>query len=202
MYVRMVDQPLAGEHAEIELVVAARSGSAVAFEALIDRYYAPIHAYLTQLMEDADQAEDLTQDTFLAAYRVLFQLRDDRSFAAWLYRIAHNLATSALRRRRLIRLISLDRIVDHIARRGGAAGDELPDLELRDDVEAVLRQLSPAEREALVLHCLAGFTAAEVGGILGISSFAAGRRISRGKADFRARYRPTAPPRPHERTTG
>src|SRR5215207_11485336 len=75
---------------DVQLVVAARSGSAKAFDVLVDRHYAAIATYLWRLLGDTDRADELTQETFLAAYRDLHKLSGEQSFVAWLYRLAHH----------------------------------------------------------------------------------------------------------------
>jgi RNA polymerase sigma-70 factor (ECF subfamily) len=60
--------------------------------ALVDRYYAPIHRYLTRLTGDTHVTAELTQETFIDAYNALPRLADDSNVSAWLFRIATNLA--------------------------------------------------------------------------------------------------------------
>src|SRR3712207_4635179 len=70
------------------LVQAARTGSGQAFDTLMERYHAQVLRYFTRQTGDPELAADLTQDTFLDAYRRLDRLDDARPFVAWLFRIA------------------------------------------------------------------------------------------------------------------
>ncbi len=180
--VQMTDQALVG---------AARCGAAWAFPLLVQRYHSPLLRSLTRRTTDPDLAADLTQQTFLDAFRHLHRLPDDRPFAAWLYRIAHNHLLMEWRRQRLRRLISLDGLLTQ-------AGPLLPGLcqpdgtgraHERTMIEQALAGLSPPLRDALLLHSLGGVPSRDVAGLLGIAPEAARKRISRAKEQFRQRYR-------------
>jgi RNA polymerase sigma-70 factor (ECF subfamily) len=172
---------------DVQLVVAARSGSARAFDVLVDRYHAGIATYLGRLLGDHELAEDVTQETFFAAYRALHRLSDEHTFSAWLYRIARDRANSALRRRAIVRFVSLDALGDLL--QGWFGRNALDDVPTRHAIQTALDALPLGEREALLLHSLAGFTAREIAEILGISPDAAARRVSRGSQRFRQLYR-------------
>jgi RNA polymerase sigma-70 factor (ECF subfamily) len=175
---------------EAALVVAARSGDRAAFELLIAPYHLPLLRYLTRQTGDPELARDLVQDTLLRAYDRLDQLDRDRSFAAWLYTIAHSRLKMEYRRRGLRRWVSLDWLTQREAEKMPAFRVEGPSEQSieRDMVQQVLQELGPAQSQALLLHSIAGLTASEVAEILGISRSAAERRISRAKVDFRRRY--------------
>lgn len=178
----------------LDATVAARvdvdTGSRAAFDILVDRYHASLLRYLTRQTGNPELAADLTQETFLAAFRCLDQLAADDAFAGWLYGIARNQLRMEWRRRRLRRLVSLDWLPP--LREGDNAALRLPDAsrpcEERDRIQRALDRLSSAQREALLLHSLGGFTGEEVARILGISPAAARKRISRAAADFRRQY--------------
>jgi RNA polymerase sigma factor (sigma-70 family) len=174
---------------DVQLVAAARSGSAAAFDVLVDRYHAGIAGYLGRLLGERELAEDVTQDTFFAAYRALHRLSDEHTFSAWLYRIARNRAISAARRRAILRFVSLDALGERVSGWLGRGAAELEDVSTRQSIQAALDALPLGEREALLLHSLAGFTAREIAEILRISPDAAARRVSRASQRFRQHYR-------------
>src|SRR5699024_118425 len=70
------------------LVERARGGDADAFGVLFEQYHAQILNYLYRMVSDRALAEDLTQDTFIKAYKSLPKTSEDLKFKAWLYRIA------------------------------------------------------------------------------------------------------------------
>ena len=77
----------------------ARTEAALTFDEMFTRYHGRIYGYLVGMVGDAEQAQDLTQDTFLKAYKALPRT-SDLVLPAWLYRIATNTALDALRHRR------------------------------------------------------------------------------------------------------
>src|SRR6266487_6473589 len=85
---------------EAELIARCRQNDQRAFELLVERYAVRILNLAHRMVGDAMQAEDLMQDTFLAAWRNLPQFRAEASFSTWLYRIAVNKCKDWLRSHR------------------------------------------------------------------------------------------------------
>jgi RNA polymerase sigma-70 factor (ECF subfamily) len=168
--------------ADALLVARIRAGDEDAFELLVVRYQAPLFRYLRGLVGDEEQARDLLQETFLRAYRALGSLEDPSLLRSWLYRIAHNQAYSALRRRSLISWLPLSF--------GRHAGEPAPDRSAIEAarVEEALARVPVQQRAPLLLHLVAGFSYAEVAELLKVSEGTVRMRISRGRAAFRAAY--------------
>jgi RNA polymerase sigma-70 factor (ECF subfamily) len=164
------------------LVARMRAGDDDAFEILIGQYQAPLFRYLRGFVGDVEQAHDLVQETFLRAYRSLGSLEDPGLLRSWLYRIAHNQACSALRRRRIVSWLPLVP-AHHTA---AAAPDHGAIEALR--VEEALGRVPLDQRAPLLLHLVAGFSYAEIAGLLRVTEGTVRMRISRGRAAFRAAY--------------
>jgi RNA polymerase sigma-70 factor, ECF subfamily len=79
---------------ERELVDAARAGDARAFDLLVERHQKAVFRLCYRLVQNADDAADLTQDALLRAFRSLRSFRGDSAFGTWLYRIALNACRS------------------------------------------------------------------------------------------------------------
>ena len=79
-----------------------------AFDRLFEEFSAPIYNYVLRMVGDPDRAADVTQDTFIKAYRKLDSLTDEHSTKSWLYRIATNTAIDEMRRRRWVSPIGID----------------------------------------------------------------------------------------------
>lgn len=88
------------EQQEREFVERAGRGDAVAFQALAERYYRPVGAFLLRRVQRPDIVEDLAQETFLEAFRSLRDGRLPDRFSSWLFGIAANCAGKWLRRKR------------------------------------------------------------------------------------------------------
>lgn len=153
------------------------------FNDLFSRYEQSLCSYLLRLTGRLARAQELTQETFLRAYRAL--LRGERwdNPRAWLYRVASRLATDAWRRRRRYRWEPLS---------GGEAdasrGVEATAIE-RTAVQAALNALPPRYRIPLVLYVCDGRSVAEVAETLGLSNSAVKMRLSRAREMFRSAYR-------------
>lgn len=85
-------------------IARAQAGDHVAFERVFQIYERAIHVYIEHIMGDHQDANDLTQDTFLKAFLALPQTRTDGplNLTGWLYRIAHNVCLDELRHRKLV----------------------------------------------------------------------------------------------------
>jgi RNA polymerase sigma-70 factor (ECF subfamily) len=168
---------------EQELVARAREGDAVAFERLFEQYHAPILNYLHRMVGDRAMAEDLTQDSFVKAYRALPSTKPDLAFKAWLYRIATNTAISQLRRRKVVRWVPFLGTQDY------ATNENVErTVGYRQDVEQALRQLPEHYAAVLILRHYEGLSLAETADALGITENAAKLRLFRARKAFASAY--------------
>src|ERR1051326_3772844 len=136
-------------------VAAARAGDRSAFDTVVQRYQARIARYLLHLVHDPELALDLTQDTFVEAFRGIHNLRSDLALGAWLYRIATHQAFRAHRRRRRITWQSLTNIEDSSHATVDAPDNSVMDREL---VQMALERLPRDRVAALLLHIKEGFS--------------------------------------------
>jgi RNA polymerase sigma-70 factor, ECF subfamily len=87
-----------------QIAIRAGQGDAAAFVQVVERYRAPLIAYVYGLTGRREEAEELAQEAFCRVWEKLPTLRQPERLVSWLYRIAHNLAVSAARRPRLVAL--------------------------------------------------------------------------------------------------
>ena len=167
---------------EAALVDRARSGNQAAFAALVERYQQPIGSYLARLLGDSEEALDLTQETFLRAYRAIGRTSPELFVRPWLYRIATNLARDHLRRRRRFAWLPLRAI------EGRPGGRNMYGIEEGDPVHRAVLRLSSDERAALLLCGLEELSYAEAAVVLGGSAEAVRKRFRRAKERFRGIY--------------
>lgn len=142
-----------------DLVLRARKGQVDAYNALVSRWETRIYNYLLRFTSNAEDAMDVSQDTFLKAYQNLVRLDDAGRFGPWLYRIAHNEAISHLRRRK-----PETELVDRAV--GGSQGGRMAAVEVTLAVEAALGRLPEEQREAVILKVYEGFKFDEIAEIL------------------------------------
>ncbi len=154
------------------------------FEALFCQYEAPICAYLTRLTGDLGRAQELTQETFLRAYRALLKGQRWDNPRAWLYQVASRLATDDYRRRKLLQWLPLWS-TDGATPQGESLETQTAE---RLAVRAALETLPPKYRVPLVLYVYEGLKVAQVAEVLGLSSSAVKMRLSRAREKFRQAY--------------
>jgi len=149
---------------------------------LVRQHQSSILGFIWRRVGDRDMAEDLTQETFVKAWRALGRLELDEESAdrrrAWLYRIARNTVTDHLRRRARLRWLSLESV------RLRSPSDPAGEATVKEPVHQTLAKLDEDQREVLLLFNHHGFSAAEVGEVLGISAAAARKRRQRAKEAF------------------
>ncbi|MBR1733485.1 MAG: sigma-70 family RNA polymerase sigma factor [Alloprevotella sp.] len=162
-------------------ISAARAGSEEGFRQLFAAHSAAVFALVQQLVPDAAEAEELTQDTFLRAFAALEQFDSGRgSFLAWLRRIAYNLAIDQLRRTRP-REISLNGMAE---RKEDAELPEPEDFadETEERVEALMQAVSllpPEEQTLLNLYYFDDLPQEEIAYIIGTTANAVANRLRR-----------------------
>ena len=91
-----------------ELVARAKAGELDAFEALANRYEQRVYSLALRMLRQEQDAEDVTQQTFLSALEGLGGFRGDASFATWLLRIASHAALKVIRKRNGLDTVSLE----------------------------------------------------------------------------------------------
>ena len=202
---RAADAAASGEarfvpSAEEQFLERLRAGDAAAFNRLVEERHGDIYALLYRLTEDPEEARDLTQETFLQAFRHLASFRGDADLRTWLYRIALNQARNRWRwwkRRRRDRTVSLDAPVSEeidTPLSAGLAGDEGLDPERQAlarererALHAALKSLSRPYREVIVLRDIEGLSYEEVAATLDMNVGTVKSRLNRGRTELRRR---------------
>jgi RNA polymerase sigma-70 factor (ECF subfamily) len=155
-----------------------------AFSTLYHRHLHGVYRYLLIRSGDEQDAQDLTSQTFLAAWESSSRFRGEGSVRAWLLRIAwHKLNDHWRQRRPWLPLEAAGQLVD-----SGSPPDEQVSRTLRvERVAAALRALSPDRAEALALRLFGGLSTAEVAETMGRSEAAVRMLLHRGLHDLQER---------------
>lgn len=182
--------------AETQFIERLRAGEAAAFNRLVEERSGDVYALLYRLTEDAEEARDLTQETFLRAFQSISRFRGEADLRTWLYRIALNQARNRWRwwrRRRREATMSLDAEDGD----GLSIGSRLRDVTHADPeqealrreretvLRAALRSLGRSYREAVILRDIEGLSYEEVAATLSISIGTVKSRLARGRAELR-----------------
>ena len=148
---------------------AARAGSVSDFEALFRAHWPRAHRAAYLVVHDAAAAEDIAQESFLAAIRALDRFDRSRPFGPWLHRIVVNRAIDWARARALRAEAELDE---------RPAPDARPELD--DPTLAALARLSPEHRAVIVLRHLLEYTPGEIAELLDLPRGTVNSRLRRG----------------------
>ena len=173
---------------EQELVRAAAGGYTEAFERLVETYENKIYTLALRMSGSPDDAGDIAQEAFLAAWRGLPAFRGEAGFATWLYRLASNAAIDYLRRQRKQRgELSLDdeELGLDAVDAGPGPQDAAEGEEVRSAVAAGLGALSEGHRQVLVLRELQGLSYEEIAAVLAVDLGTVKSRISRARSALR-----------------
>jgi RNA polymerase sigma-70 factor (ECF subfamily) len=162
-----VGDPAEASDTDAALVRAVQLGDADAFEKLVRRHLRSAHQAARSLLDDVDDADDIVQDSFIAALQKIDQCRNPARFRPWLIAIVRNRAHDLQRRSR--RSSGDPKILEFIASDVPGPGRMAARAQLREDLHVAAARLTELQREVLMLHDYEGFQHREVAGQLGIS---------------------------------
>tara|TARA_B000000441_G_C21676046_1_gene310372 strand:- start:105 stop:734 length:630 start_codon:yes stop_codon:yes gene_type:complete len=157
------------------LVQRAKSGDLSAFDSLIIRYRQRLYSVIYNMTMNADDAADLTQESFVKAFRSLAKFREKSSFYTWLYRIGVNLTLTYLKKRKIRQFFSFDQASED----GGMSKDleavsststtsvkKALNNELHEKLNEALSKLSDKHRTIVVLFEIDGLGHKEIASIM------------------------------------
>lgn len=184
--------------ADIQFIERLKRGDAAAFETLVNERSGEIFGLLYRLTENAEEARDLTQETFLRAFQSIVHFRGESDLRTWIYRIAINQARNRWRwwrRRRREATVSIDAPEVGGGRLGLVATlkssnvrDPEQDALLSERERALKKALSSLKRvyrEAVILRDIEGFAYEEIATALDISVGTVKSRLARGRQELR-----------------
>ncbi len=151
---------------------------ATQFRELYEKEYTSVYRSIRAVVLDPAAAEDLTQETFVRAYKARHRYTPTAPPGAWLRRIGINLAISHLRRQKLARFLPARLYTTPHTR-------EYDQAEARDVVTKALTSLSPKLRAAVILHYYDGLTRDEIAAVLGVPAGTVASRIAKAVATMR-----------------
>jgi RNA polymerase sigma-70 factor, ECF subfamily len=175
---------------ERHLIQKAMDGNRAAFEELVRRTTRLVFARLYLDIGHVHRAEDLTQETFLLAYRSLHTLANPEGFRAWLLSIAHNVLVDAVRHDARLKRVAPSRSetpLGLIPSQNPPPDARLEEEERRQRVLAVLRSLPETYRLPLTLRYIVGADAEEISTQLGLTNGTLRGQLHRGLKMLRDR---------------
>jgi len=164
------------------LAAALRRGETGAFEQLYSALHTSIYNFAARLLDDREEAKDVTQEVFLAAYRDLPRHRGALRVEPWLFRVTMNACYDRLRARARHADAPLEEVSALVDARDG-----YDQAAMAAAVEAALRDMSPRYRAALILHDVQGLSRRELSEAMGVTWGTAGVLLFRARAAFKKR---------------
>lgn len=183
-----------------ELILQVQSGEALGFDILVDRYKVRLYNYLLRMVRNADEAEEIAQETFVKAFIHADKYKTIARFSTWLYTIATNLVRNRLRaKKRAPRFVSIwgrgsEAEEDH-------AGVELldtarqPDVQFNDKelgeiIHGAIARIPEKYRTSFVLREINQLTYEEIAAVTGLKLGTVRSRINRARNCFRRAIEP------------
>jgi RNA polymerase sigma-70 factor, ECF subfamily len=187
---------------EAALVEELKAGSERAFTQLIAQYHQPIYSVIARSLQDPADASDITQEVFIKVFRNIRSFHGDASLRTWIYRIALHEASNQRRwwsrhkRQEITMETPCGRHESDLEGEPLSLGSTLADehdspfdhaaqAEIRERVEAALRELPEAFRTVVILREIEGFAYEEIAEILAVNLGTVKSRLTRGRAALR-----------------
>jgi RNA polymerase sigma-70 factor (ECF subfamily) len=150
---------------DAELVARSKAGDKEAFGELVRRYQKPVFRIVLRMVKSPDDADDLTQDTFVRAHRGLKTFKEEFDFHPWLYRIAVNQAINFLNKRKRQAAVDLEDVPEGDIKSGPEPESPLQSAsrqELLKKLDAALERLPDEQRTVFLLRVQEGLSYEEI----------------------------------------
>lgn len=168
--------------ADDDCIARAQHGDAAAFAELIRRFQDRVFRFLLRLTQTREDAQDLTQETFMHAYAALPRWQPDAQFSTWLLRIARNLAYDMLRRRQRVNFVALEPEHEkHLVDAAPTPEAALHGVQRLRQLEAALARLPTEQREVLLLREIENLSYDDMAEVLGLPLGTIKSRIARAR---------------------
>ena len=187
------------ETPDAELVRRAKAGELDAFETLTNRHEQRVYSLALRMLRHEQDAEDVTQQTFLSAVEHLAGFREEASFSTWLLRIATHAALKVIRKRRGLPTVSLEEMTETQERYEGIPHPEfiadwrqspeelVGNNEIQRLLDGALAELDENHRMVFLLRDVEGMSVKETADSLGLSEANVKVRLLRARLQLRER---------------
>jgi len=180
-----------------ELVAATKCGNTEAFDQLVFRHERRVFTVAQRILNNREDAEDATQESFLKAFLHLSTFQEKSRFSTWLTRITMNESFMVLRRRRRNLEVSQDRPDDDVKSVASTFVDHCrnPEESFRDQERSkflteAINRLSPKLRSTILLYDIEEHSANETAQMLGTTIAAVKSRLNHGREKLREKLKP------------
>ena len=191
------EKPLAnaGSATDFDLTQAASKGDMIAFEEIYQRHHRRVYSICLRMLQNAYEAEDLTQDVFIQLYRKIGSFRGDSAFTTWLHRLTVNQVLMHFRKRNVkFEKTTEEGETPEQTVPGTANPFKMPIVD-KIALENAIDQLPAGYKNVFVLHDVEGFEHEEVARILGCSVGTSKSQLHKARLKLRKLLKKKANPR-------
>ena len=186
---------------DVRLMLQVRDGNAAAFESLVEKYQARLVGILGHMTSNRDQAEDLAQEVFMRVYRARESYVPGAKFSTWLFTIAHNVASNAIRKKSRRKEVNLThspsgkvpiRPLDRMAKAksGLMPTRQVDRKEIAIIVQQAIESLNERQKMALLLSKFEGMSYIEISQTMDLTTQAVKSLLSRARNNLREALEP------------
>jgi RNA polymerase sigma-70 factor (ECF subfamily) len=191
-----MENQLSDEPTETDLLHQAKGGDFAAFQKLVTKLQPRVYGLTFRILQQAQDAEDATQQTFLALIENIADFREESSVATWVLRIATNNALKFLRKKRTVKMISMSEMAsedsygdvphpEFIAPWSQTADEIVQQAEVQAELEKALLELDDKYRLVFVLRDIEGLSVRETAQALDLTESTVKVRLLRARLALR-----------------
>jgi RNA polymerase sigma-70 factor (ECF subfamily) len=191
-----MENQLQDEATETDLLHQAKGGDFAAFQKLVTKLQPRVYGLTYRILQQAQDAEDATQQTFLALIENIADFREESSVATWVLRIATNNALKILRKKRTVKMISMSEMAsedsygdvphpEFIAPWSQTADEIVQQAEVQAELEKALLELDDKYRLVFVLRDIEGLSVRETAQALDLTESTVKVRLLRARLALR-----------------
>lgn len=183
------------EAKDLDLARVAANGNMVAFEEIYKRHHRRVYSICLRMLQNASEAEDLTQDVFIQLYRKIGSFRGDSAFTTWLHRMTVNQVLMHFRKRtvKYEKVTEEGETPDQVVT--GSVNPEKMQIVDKIALENAIAQLPDGYKNVFVLHDVEGYEHEEVARILGCSVGTSKSQLHKARLKLQKLLRKKANPR-------
>ncbi len=180
---------------DFELTQAAANGNMPAFEEIYNRHHRRVYSICLRMLQNATEAEDLTQDVFIQLHRKIGSFRGDSAFTTWLHRLTVNQVLMHFRKRNVKFEKTTEEGETPVQIVGGTENPRKMPVVDKIAIEDAIGQLPAGYKNVFVLHDVEGYEHEEVARILGCSVGTSKSQLHKARLKLRKLLQKKAPPR-------
>ena len=180
---------------DFELTQAAANGNMTAFEEVYNRHHRRVYSICLRMLQNATEAEDLTQDVFIQLHRKIGSFRGDSAFTTWLHRLTVNQVLMHFRKRNVKFEKTTEEGETPVQVVGGTENPRKMPVVDKIAIEDAIDKLPNGYKNVFVLHDVEGYEHEEVARILGCSVGTSKSQLHKARLKLRKLLQKKAPPR-------